>query len=77
MHPSPTARIYRPVSQNFKAKNYAALNLLRKVNRIFKNNSANFQGGSRSTKRAKRDEFFRPKLLNCRGVKALNYGKAR
>ena len=59
------------------AKNYATLNLLRKVNRIFKNISAKFQGGSRSTKRAKRDKFFRPKLLNYSGVKALNYGKAQ
>ena len=47
-----------------KENNLPSLNLLRKVNRIFKNNSVNFERCSRNTKRAKKDKFFRPKVLN-------------
>ena len=36
----------------------------RKVNRNFKNNSEKIQVDSRSTKRAKRDKFFRPKVFS-------------
>ena len=54
-----------------------AENLLRKVNRFFENNSTKFQGNGRSTKRAKKDEFFRPRDVQFYVIRDLIHGKAR
>ena len=52
-------------------------NLLRKVNRFFENNSTKFQGNGRSTKRAKKCEFFRPMEIRLYVIMLLIHGTAR